>query len=217
MSKTAAQHHTSSVRQPRRPSASPLGAATRLKLEQAATTTARTIIPTQESHLRAAEGDLWLARCLALAEANPALPACAARWLTPHEFDEPLRSVELFALPSRSQPGNTHLVRYHAQSATLRCLSLEEALETLADVAYGLPAGERVLDTGELVGCVAGAFGRPCRHAGSAYAWVIEHDRALARTSEQRVRDDYRAATDAATWDEVEAGAVGITILPTDS
>lgn len=216
MSKTATRHHTSSVRQHRHPSASPRGAATGLKPERAATTTARTI-QTLESHLRAAEGDLWIARCLALAEANPTLPACAARWLTPHAYDEPLRSVELFALPSRSQPGCTHLVRYHAQSATLRCLSLEEALETLADVAYGLPAGERVLDTGELVGCVAGAFGRPCRHAGSAWKWIAEHDRRLARTPAQRARDDYRAATDAATWDEVEAGAVGITILPTDS
>lgn len=174
-----------------------------------------TFVRTNDRHLEAAEGDLWLARCLALADNDAApLPACAARWLTPHEYEEPLRSVELFALPSRSQPGRTHLVRYHAATATLRCLSVEEALETLCDVGY---SGRHVLETGDLVGCIAGAFGRPCRHAGAAFAWVLAHDRRLARTAEQRAREEYRAATDAATWDEVEAGAVGITLLPTDS
>lgn len=158
-------------------------------------------VPTRESHLALAEGDLWLARCLALADHDAApLPACAARWLTPHAYDEPLRAVELFALPSRSQPGRTHLVRYHAQTATLRCLSLEEALDTLCEVGY---SGQHVLETGDLVSCIAGSFGRPCRHAGAAFAWVLAHDRWLARSAEQRAREERAAATDAEYWEAV--------------
>ena len=160
-------------------------------------------MPTQESHLHAAEGDLWLARALALAEANPVLPACAARWLTAHDYDEPLGArgkVELFALPSRSRPGRTHLVRYHAPTATLRCLSVEEALETIADLGY---AGVRLPETGDLVGCIAGAFGRPCRHAGATWKWIAAHDAALARTPEQHARDEQMATADEEYWEAV--------------
>lgn len=171
-------------------------------------------VPTLPSHLAAAEGDRWLARALALADGYPPLPACAARWLTPHEYDEALREVEIFALPSRSQPGRIHLVRYDGQLMTLRCLGLEEALETLAAVGHD---GAVELDTRDLVGCIAGGIGRPCRHAGAVWKWVAAHDEWLARNPAQRARDEYRAATDAATWDEVEAGAVGITLLPIDN
>lgn len=157
-------------------------------------------VPILESHLRAAEGDLWLARALALSERNPMLPACAARWLTPHEYDEALRAIELFALPSASQPGRTHLVRYDARTATVRCLSLEEALETLCDVGY---SGTHILETGDLVGCVAGSFGRPCRHAGAAWKWIVEHDGARAKTPEQRTKEARMAAADEEYWEAV--------------
>jgi hypothetical protein len=80
--------------------------------------TSKAIEPSDD-HLREADGDLFLARALALSEARHLRHR--AVWHTQHPLDEGWRYRETFDVPSYSHPGETHRVVYCAETQGYAC------------------------------------------------------------------------------------------------
>lgn len=76
-------------------------------------------IQPEPRHLAAAEGDVFDAKCLALAERGELTRA--ARWFSLHELAEGWRPVETFTVPSGSRAGLAHTLTYLPGRQALRC------------------------------------------------------------------------------------------------
>lgn len=76
-------------------------------------------IQPEPRHLAAAEGDVFDAKCLALAERGELTRA--ARWFSLHELAEGWRPVETFTVPSGSRAGLAHVLTYLPGRQALRC------------------------------------------------------------------------------------------------
>lgn len=108
-----------------------------------------TIVP-EPRHLELADGDLHLAKSLALADARNLV--YRAKWTTQHDLADGWRYREMFAVPSYSQPGETHTVVWQHEERWLRCT------------------------------CTAGSFLAPCSHAGAAFHAIRVIEGLMTRT-----------------------------------